>query len=330
MAVQLTMLELCAGAGGMTLGLERAGFMPALLIDSNVICINTLRSNRPWPALTADLRSFASMDREETSGIAIDLLAAGLPRISARAALLRPSDEPELELVRAAALLAHDVQPRALIIENLPELTFAPKYSVAREFVNQELKHLGYDTAWGVLNAKHYGVPQDRPCGFLVAFRDGAINHFTWPAATTPVPVTVGAALGASMGSNGWEGAAEWARSSKTQRVAPTVVGGSERRGGADLGPSGTKRAWATMDVNGNAFGEAPPPAGFVPVAGVGPSGYGGLIKLTLDQVKILQGFPVDWALAGGKTKAFRQLGHALPPPVAEALGQTVAVALQG
>ncbi len=118
------------------------------------------------------------------------------------------------------------------------------------------------------------------------------------------------------MASAGWEGAASWA--SGAHRIAPTIVGGSKKHGGPDLGPTRAKIAWSKLGVDAHGIANEPPAPGFV-----------GNPKLTVDMVASLQGFPEDWHFAGGKTSAYRQVGNAFPPPVAEAVGRRIALALK-
>lgn len=119
------------------------------------------------------------------------------------------------------------------------------------------------------------------------------------------------------MAARGWPGADAWA--AQAISVAPTLVGGSDNRGGADLGPTGSKKAWERMRVNGGALGNDVPGPGD-PVSG--------MIKLTDAQTALLQAFPQEWRFAGKKTARYRQIGHASPPPVGTALGLAVAAAL--
>ncbi|MCZ9342147.1 DNA cytosine methyltransferase, partial [Streptomyces sp. TRM76130] len=116
-----------------------------------------------------------------------------------------------------------------------------------RAFMEKELAHLGYRFRWFVLNAADFGVPQDRRQGIFVALREPWFHGFTPPEPTVRDHVPVGQVLRRSMGARGWPEADDWA--SQASAVAPTLVGGSDNRGGADLGPSGTKRAWARMGV---------------------------------------------------------------------------------
>jgi DNA (cytosine-5)-methyltransferase 1 len=316
-------LEVCAGGGGLALGLERAGFDPVLLIDKHAIACETLRLNRPvWDIREMDLLDFDPVDHQQTYDV--DLLAAGLPRVKATAAVNRPrGSHLELELLKATVLLMHGVQPRALLVENVPDLVTKDAYAPIREFVGNELDHLGYRYRWFVLNAADYGVPQDRKQGILVAFKGSAIDAFAEPPRRLEPPMTVGAVLEESMAAQGWSGAADWA--THANRLAPTLVGGSWARGGADLGPSGTKTAWARMGVDGGTIADKVPETDFE----LDPSlGRAGMVALTVEQAAILQGFPDDWHFAGRKTARYRQVGHASPPPVGEALGLAIGAAL--
>ncbi|KPL34743.1 5-methylcytosine methyltransferase [Streptomyces anulatus] len=315
---KLRFVDVCAGAGGLALGFEKAGFDPVLLLDKKRIACETLRMNRPtWNVLEADLLDFDPAEHRQTYDV--DLLSAGLPRVKSNATVARVETEEEQRLLEASVLLAHAVQPRALVIENVPGLVDSPKFESIRDFIRKELEHLGYRFRWFVLNAADFGVPQDRKQGVLVALKDQYFDAFEPPAPTVTEHVPVGTALGPSMAARGWPGADAWA--AQAISVAPTLVGGSDKRGGADLGPTGSKKAWARMRVNGGTVADKAP----------GPNDdVSGLIKLTDAQAAILQAFPQEWRFAGKKTARYRQIGHASPPPVGTALGRAVATALKG
>ncbi|MEV6751880.1 DNA cytosine methyltransferase [Streptomyces sp. NPDC051214] len=319
----LRFVDVCSGGGGLALGLEQAGFEPVLLLDDKPVALETLRTNRPtWNVLRTDLLDFDPVDHQETYDV--DLLSAGLPRVKSSATAKRVETGIELELLKATVLLAHAVQPRALLIENVPGLVDAEAFEEVRSFIQGELDHLGYKFHWFVLNAADFGVPQDRKQGVLIALRTQYFDGFQVPAPTVDRHIVVGEALHASMSARGWTGAASWA--TQADQVAPTLVGGSEKRGGADLGLTGTKEAWARMGINGNALAdEVPGPQGIQESDTSGSP----LKKITVEQAAILQSFPTDWVFAGKKTARYRQIGHASPPPVGKALGKAVAAALQ-
>ncbi|MGC8920737.1 DNA cytosine methyltransferase [Streptomyces griseoaurantiacus] len=321
---RLVSVDMCAGAGGLALGLERAGFDPVLLLDSKPQACETLRHNRPsWNVLEMDLLDFDPVEHQESYDV--DLLSAGLPRVQSAATTKRMDTGLELGLLKATIYLVHAMQPRALLIENVPGLVDDPAFEEVRAFIRNELEHLGYGLHWFVLNAADFGVPQDRKQGVLMALKEPFSAKFEVPAPTIEKHITAGEALRASMSARGWTGADTWA--AQANQVAPTLVGGSEQRGGADLGLSGTKRAWARMGINGGALSdEVPGPDG------VQESDTSGspLKKITVDQAAVLQSFPTDWIVTGRKTARYRQIGHASPPPVGEALGRAVIRALTG
>ncbi|WP_037809049.1 DNA cytosine methyltransferase [Streptomyces sp. NRRL S-1448] len=318
----LRFVDLCAGAGGLALGLEHAGFEPVLLLDKKSVSCDTLRWNRPrWQVLEADLLDFVPTRYQETYDV--DLLSAGLPRVKSSATAARAETEAELRLLEATVYLAHAVQPRALLIENVPGLVNAPDFQPIRDFIRKELDHLGYRFRWFVLNAADFGVPQDRKQGVLVALKERYFDAFRPPRPTVRDHLSVGQALFPSMALGGWRDADRWAAQALT--VAPTLVGGSDGRGGADLGPTGTKRAWARMGVDGGTVADGVPGPDFVWAP---ETGRHGMVRITTDQAAILQGFPSDWAFAGKKTARYRQIGHASPPPVARALGLAIRAAL--
>lgn len=315
-------MDVCAGAGGLALGLEQAGFDPVLVLDNKAVACETLRANRrSWNILEMDLLDFDPSEHQETYDV--DLLSAGLPRVKSAATQGRPDGEKELQLLKATILLLHGMQPRALLVENVPGLVDAPEFEGLREYMEKELIHLGYGFHWFVINAADFGVPQERKHGILVALKGARSGTYLPPAPTVERHTSAGEALRVSMSARGWPGAAAWAHTA--DRVAPTLVGGSENRGGADLGLTGSKKAWARMGINGNALSdEVPGPDG------VQESDTSGspLKKLTVEQTAVIQAFPEDWHFAGRKTVRARQIGHASPPAVGRALGKSIAEAL--
>jgi DNA (cytosine-5)-methyltransferase 1 len=203
-----------------------------------------------------------------------------------------------------------------VMLENVPGLSQA-RFASYREQVLGQLDDLGYQADWRVLNAREFGVPQLRPRFILVAMRPDAYPHFEWPNAIG-TPPTVGEALHAMMAEGGWTGADEWAR--KANGVGPTLVGGSRKHGGPDLGPTRAREAWKKLGVDGRGLADAPPPAD-------APVDY--MPRLTRDMTAVIQGFPLDWQFYGRKTASYRQVGNAFPPPVARAVGTKIRMAIE-
>ncbi len=326
-------LEVCAGAGGQALGLERAGFEHCALVEIDKWACATLRHNRPeWNVIGPPLKGEPEIGREgdlttfdgrpfrRTGSARVDLLSGGVPCPPFSVAGKQLGEHDERDLFPAMLDLAEVVKPRALMIENVPGLAQSG-FKAYRASVLDRLTAIGYHPAgWQVLHASDFGVPQLRPRFILIAFRSKAVaRRFQWPTASDAPPPTVGEALLPLM--NGWPGGANWART-KATAIAPTLVGGSKKHGGPDLGPTRAKIQWDTLGVNGRLVANAPPAHDF-PIDG-SPC-------LTIEMAAVVQGFPIDaWEFIGAKTHAYRQVGNAFPPPVAEALGRSIVNALVG
>lgn len=305
----LTSLEVCAGAGGQALGLEQSGFDHVGLVEIDGHCCATLRHNRPaWNVLETDLRS---IDGRAFRGI--DLFAGGLPCPPFSVAGKQLGEKDERNLFADALRIISEADPKMILIENVRGF-LDPVFASYRERLRDDLGKMGYLADWTLLNASTFGVPQLRPRVAIVAGRPEYWQHFRFPKLDY-TPPTVGEALLDLMAADGWEGAATWAHCASD--IAPTIVGGSKKHGGPDLGPSRARAAWERLGVNGKTVAEAAPPAGFV-----------GLPRLTPRMVARIQGFPDDWHFVGRKTNAYRQIGNAFPPPVARALGTEIRSAI--
>lgn len=311
-AQRLVSLELCAGSGGQALGLERAGFDHTALVEIDKHCCNTLRKNRPrWNVIQGDV---AELKGAAYTGI--DLLAGGLPCPPFSVAGKKLGKNDERDLFPEAVRLTAEIRPRAVMLENVKGL-LESAFDDYREHISGQLQRFGYTTDWRLLTASDFGVPQLRPRLVLVAIRTDLATHFSWPIPNGHQPPTVGEVLYDLMASRGWEGAAHWRE--QANDIAPTIVGGSTKHGGPDLGPIRARRAWAGLGVDGLGVADEAPPKGFA-----------GVPRLTVPMAARLQGFPDDWHFMGGKTAAYRQVGNAFPPPVAQAVGECIRAVLTG
>lgn len=308
----LTTLEVCAGAGGQAIGLEQAGFEHQGLVELNRHACATLRLNRPeWTVIEQDLNSFNGADFK-----GVDLVSGGLPCPPFSVAGKQLGGKDERNLFPALIRLVDQIRPRAVMIENVRGFLDAV-FEDYRMFVKTELAKLGYQPGWKLMNASDFGVPQLRPRVSFVAVRKDLAEHFSWPSPVERRPATVGETLLDLMAANGWAGAKAWARSA--DEIAPTVVGGSHKHGGPDLGPTRARRAWATLGVDGLGLANEAPGPDF-------PSGA--MPRLTVRMAARLQGFPDEWVFAGGKTQSYRHVGNAFPPPFARAVAQQLATCL--
>ncbi|WP_084073795.1 DNA cytosine methyltransferase [Demequina sp. NBRC 110052] len=307
----LTVVEICAGAGGQSVGLERAGFRHVLAVEIDVDAAATLKANRPaWHVHVGDVREVKGFEVPKT-----DLLAGGVPCPPFSMAGKQLGADDERDLFPEALRLVEEIKPRAVMLENVRGLA-SSRFNTYRQSILDRLAVLGYETDWKLVYSSWFGVPQLRPRFILVALRKDVAEHFEWP---TPFDeeVTVGEALHDLMSETGWPGADDWARRAST--VAPTIVGGSKKHGGADLGPTRAKAAWLALGVDGKGVADAPPTSG-LPASAVP--------RLTNRMVARIQGFPDEWRFQGRKTSVYRQIGNAFPPPVAEAIGSSIARAI--
>jgi DNA (cytosine-5)-methyltransferase 1 len=308
--IGLSSIEVCAGAGGQALGLEQAGFTHAALVEIERNFCDTLRLNRPrWNVCEGDLAGF---DGRPYKGV--DLLAGGLPCPPFSVAGKQLGDRDERNLFPSALRLVDEIRPRAVMIENVRGFLDAV-FEDYRKNLKKQLKKLGYETDWRLLNASEFGVPQLRPRVVIVALRKDLSENFNWPQVALHNPRSVGDTLFDLMVANGWRGAAAWRE--RANEIAPTIVGGSKKHGGPDLGPTRARKAWATLGVNGLSIAEEAPDHSFV-----------GMPRLTVQMVARLQGFPDEWQFVGRKTTVYRQVGNAFPPPVARAVSAQLRQAL--
>ncbi len=311
---ELRSVEICAGAGGQALGLEQAGFSHDAVVELDADACETLRVNRgsEWKIIEGDV---AGVDGRGFTGI--DLLAGGVPCPPFSIAGRQLGAGDDRDLFPHALRLVQEISPRAILLENVRGLA-ARRFDGYRGLVLRRLQDLGYQAWWELVHASEHGVPQLRPRFVLVAVQLRWAPHFRWPLPSPQPPPGVGEVLADLMGARGWPGTAAWARQSAA--IAPTIVGGSKKHGGPDLGPTRARAAWLQLGVDGLGIADDCPGPGFPP--GQPP-------KLTVRMVARLQGFPDQWHFAGRKTAAYRQVGNAFPPPVARALGEAIATALR-
>ena len=298
----LTTLELCAGAGGQALGYDQAGIEHAGLVEIEKNACATLRLNRPhWNVIEQDLRAF---DGSAFKGV--DIISGGLPCPPFSVAGKQLGENDERNLFPTLIRLVDQIRPRAVMIENVRGILDAV-FEDYRLYVAGEMKKLGYQPGWKLMNASDFGVSQLRPRVVFIALRKKYAGQFDWPRELDQKPVTVGELLYDLISVNGWKGAKAWRE--KASEIAPTVVGGSLKHGGPDLGPTRARKAWATLGVDGIGIANEAPAQDFV-----------GMPRLTVRMVARLQGFPDEWQFSGKKTQMYRQVGNAFPPPFAKAV----------
>ena len=302
----LSCVEICTGAGGQALGLERAGFRHLALVEYEKDYCEILKQNRPnWEIFCQDARLFSG---QPYAGV--DLFAGGVPCPPFSVAGKQLGKDDERDLFPAAIRLIGEIRPKAVMLENVRGF-LDPDFDEYRESILSAIRRKGYSVHIQLLNASDFGVPQLRPRVVIVGIRNDIPDTFRYPQPLAAPPPTIGQTLLPLISQNGWEGAEEWAR--QASKIAPTVVGGSKKHGGPDLGPTRARRAWAELGVDGRRIANAPPLPGF-----------DGMPSLTKEMLAKIQGFPDEWTFGHKKTTACRMIGNAFPPPVAEAVGREI------
>ena len=217
----LTCVEICAGAGGQALGLAMAGFVHVALVEYEEDYCKVLKQNRPeWNIICADVHDF---DGRPYHGV--DLLAGGVPCPPFSVAGKQLGQEDERDLFPEAIRLIKEIQPRAVMLENVRGFLDSG-FDEYRDHIFTSIQKLGYVTHIKLLNASDYGVPQLRPRVVIIGIRKDQIGAFAYPDERPDSAPTVGDTLRDLMAQNGWEGAKRWA--SNANRIAPTLVGGSK------------------------------------------------------------------------------------------------------
>jgi DNA (cytosine-5)-methyltransferase 1 len=311
---ELSCLEICAGAGGQSLGLEEAGFLHEAAVELDPDACETLRLNRGsvWKIIEDDVHN---LDGRAYTGI--DLFSGGVPCPPFSIAGKQLGQDDDRDLFPQALRLVEEINPRAVLLENVRGLG-THRFDTYRAQVLAQLHARGYQTWWDLVHASDHGVPQLRPRFVLVGIKEPWAAHFQWPERSLQAPPTVGEALYDLMSERGWPGAAAWRE--RARGIAPTIVGGSKKHGGPDLGPTRAREAWKELGVDGLGVANEPPGPTFL---------RDQLPKLTTRMVARIQGFPDTWIFSGRKTAAYRQVGNAFPPPVAKALGKAIRNALE-
>lgn len=204
-AGRLLAVDLFAGAGGLGVGLEAAGWTVAVAVDNNQMAVNTHCANFRGLALKVDMSNPGEVEAliKMVRNIDIDLVAGGPPcqpfsragRAKIRSLVdqgIRDRNDQRKELWRSFVHVVLALRPRAVLMENVPDMAIADDLAVIRE-IAQILEQNGYSVDYRLLDAWRYGVPQHRKRFILQARRDSVA--LDWPKPVRRM-VTVYEAIG--------------------------------------------------------------------------------------------------------------------------------------
>lgn len=319
-------LEMCAGAGGLALGLERAGFEQVALIEIARHAAATLRKNRhEWNVVEKDVRKIDFTQYRNR----VDLLAGGLPCTPFSTVGEKKGKQDENDLLMEGVRAVREVQPKAFLFENVEGLLHARHADYVAELL-RKLSKAGYQTEIHRINARDYGVAQDRSRIMIVGFRKNLAGAFRMPPKFPKMANNMGDILKDLMSENGWSGVDDWVRMMRERPEFDRA--GKQISIGALLdtirGYQGSAQKGEARRTLRNGVSYAPPAkaapteeeasrAGFVP-------------GLTNRMRARLQGFPDDWEFVGGIGSIADQIGNAVAPAMGLAMGLAILAALNG
>lgn len=350
---KLTAISLYTGAGGLDYGFEAAGFRTAAAVEIDESCVQTLRLNRRWPVVQADIND---VDTSELLGKAklkvgtADVLIGGPPcQPFSKSGFWATGSTKRLDDPRASTIenflrVLEESKPRAFLMENVEGLGFRGK-DEGLQFIRTKLDEINsrqgtkYSAFTAVLNTADFGVPQLRRRLFIVGARDG--SGFQFPDATHG-PLEESLLGKRKQYLTAWD-ALHSIRSLKSEQEAlrlrgkwagllPTIPEGqnylwhTERGGGAPLF-GWRRRYWSfLLKLAKNApswtIQAQPGPA-------TGPFHWENRL-LSVREMARLQTFPKNIQFAGSYADAQRQLGNAVPSLIAEVLARAISTQLLG
>ena len=179
-----TYLGLFAGAGGLDLGFELAGFQHT---ESNEIleyAVETLRMNRPdWEVVHKDVREYTPSFKK-----GLDVLLAGFPCQGFSLGGNRDETDERNTLYREVVRIAKHMQPRVIVMENVLNLRTMVHPETGKPFAQQisdELAAIGYTTTFDFFRVSQHGVPQTRRRFIFIAYKANTLLHFKFPKPQT-------------------------------------------------------------------------------------------------------------------------------------------------
>lgn len=370
---KLLAADLFCGAGGLSLGLEQAGIKVVVGADHDAEALETHRHHMGGMAIDWDLGDVEVVERVAAllRDNSIDILAGGPPcqpfskagrsgmRFLVRQGLREPHDRRR-DLWRSYLEIVRLAQPRAVIMENVPDMALDREMFILRSMVF-ELESLGYMVQERVVDAWRYGVPQFRQRLIMVAIRGG--GAFEWPT-EAPRKVTVSNAISdLPPVEGGWRpkgGAEGWAdyHGPRTafQRAMRVGVSPTEEAKVFDHITRPVRdddaQAFELLDSESR-YSDLPDhlkryrddifndkykrlsgdDVSRTITAHIAKDGYWYIHPeqnrtLTVREAARIQTFPDRFRFAGPPSAAFKQIGNAVPPRLGNAIGSAVVKAL--
>lgn len=337
----LTVFSLFSGAGGLDVGLQRAGFRVKLCVEIDEIARATLKKNHPdWPlAEPGDVHRLSPKQALKQAGLRpreLTLLSGGPPcQPFSKAGYWATGDSRRLNDERSKTLSAYlnlveYALPQALILENVKGLAFDGKDEgltfliSGLEKINKK-KRVAYKAHVLHMNAAEYGIPQQRERIFLVAHRDG--KSFTLPNPTYGPRSSNGEFYRTAWDAIGDLDIDSWPThlnvTGAWAKLLPSVPEGKNYLWHTPKGGGMSLFGWRTRYWSFLLKLAKDQPAWTIqaqPGPATGPFHWKSR-KLSIRELCRLQTFPDDYEVLGSYREAHQQIGNAVPPVLGELLG---------
>ena len=335
-------VSLFSGAGGLDIGLERAGLEAISLCELEAVFCETLRGNQGWQhsdgiaylgsakIINADIRE---LDHQQLfTGRELDLVVGGPPcQAFSSAGKQRSVLDPRGALIQEFYRIVRDLRPRMFLFENVRGLVTARDKSgepggVLTELI-RILESIGYSCRAALLNSADYGSYQRRVRCFIMGSRNGEAPEFPEPEFQKHAGFygrkwrTLGEFLSAC--ADPVEANHAYPTRQLADRLKDIPAGcGIRSPGKAEAtrpgGHWGYRQGTFIADLNLPAR----------TVTGSTSQDWvrwnGVLRRLSFDEIKLLQGFPNDWTVRGTKSQCYKQIGNSVPTAFGEALGKVI------
>jgi DNA (cytosine-5)-methyltransferase 1 len=185
-----TSIDLFAGAGGLSLGLEKAGLTTLAAVELDLWAAQTFKRNFPNSEVwNQDIKEICSETAFSKIKDRPSLVAGGPPcQGFSHSNLNRDSRDPRNSLFIEFLRVVDELKPDFALIENVPGL-LTTRNSCGEKVINiisSEFSKIGYVSKWSILQASNFGVAQSRERLFIIASNsEDLLNKFKWPIAQT-------------------------------------------------------------------------------------------------------------------------------------------------
>lgn len=351
MAGDLKAVSLFSGCGGLDLGMRDAGFRILVGVDTDPYAAESHAINFPeakfYHGSIADFSEERVREMVGTRELAdTDLLIGGppCPPFSKsrfyRTEKPRAMDDPIGEVTISGYLeTLRWLRPKMFLLENVAGMAFKP-HAETLNYILNTAKQYGYVCKTAVLNAADYGVPQIRQRYFIVGTQDGIDFDFPEPTRRSPESLerpelptwrTAGEAIGDLDTDERADDEGHYAGGKHHDLLEQIPPGDNylfftAKRGHPNPQFEWRKRYWSFL------LKLSPDMPSWTIQArrsnNMGPFHWRSRI-LRIDEVKRIQTFPDNWFLGGNVEQQWRQVGNAVPPALAEALGRQISASLR-